>query len=297
MIYTIQNESLRVEVNSYGAELWSLTEKQEGKQYLWQGDASIWELRAPVIFPYCGRLKDFKYRDEDGVWHTEQQNHGFARFMDHDLKEKTEDSVTLILRDNEETWEKYPYHFTFETCYRLEGATLHCIHRVKNTGERKMPFNLGYHPGFFCPFSDEYQTGDYEIRFEQRETPIQLESEDDGQLRTGKETIRFRDQNVMPLSDGMFPKNFCLTGLKSKYLDLVEKPTGRFIRVSIDGFQNVVFWSKPGKLHFLCVEPWTGCPDSVDSTFDLWEKRDIQTLEPGAEYAADSSVSIGGKSR
>ena len=157
-----------------------------------------------------------------------------------------------------------------------------------------MPFNVGYHPGFFCPFSKEYETKDYEVRFEKEETPVELESEADGQLRTGKERVRFENRRTMELEDGMFPKNFCLTGLKSKYADIVEKPTGRFIRVFLDGFRNVVFWSKPGKLKFLCIETWTGCSDSVDSTFNLWDKRDIQKMEPGQEYICDAAVKIGG---
>ena len=102
MIYSIENEQLSVQVNTQGAELWSVKDKRDGRECLWQGEASVWELRAPVIFPYCGRLKDFKYKDEDGVWHTGQQNHGFARFKDHKLKEKTEDSVTLLLESDEE---------------------------------------------------------------------------------------------------------------------------------------------------------------------------------------------------
>ena len=51
MIYTLENDSLKVQVNSHGGELWSIQTK-DGAEYLWQGDETYWKDRALNLFPY-----------------------------------------------------------------------------------------------------------------------------------------------------------------------------------------------------------------------------------------------------
>lgn len=62
MIYTIENEFLRVSAEDDGAQLSSVELKENGKEFLWQGDPSVWYGRAPVLFPIIGQLLDGKYR-------------------------------------------------------------------------------------------------------------------------------------------------------------------------------------------------------------------------------------------
>lgn len=290
----IRDQELEVEINDYGAELWSIQDLKTKDQYLWQGQPDIWKLRAPVIFPYCGRIKDFTFYDQDGTRY-QGQNHGFARFSTHRLKELAKDKVTWSLEADENTRKLYPYDFSLETSYYLEETRLHWTYLVKNNGDRDMPFNVGYHPGFFCPFVRGSQNiEDYALVFEREETPIQLLSDKEGQLRTGEEKIYFTNQKEIPLKNGMFPKNFCLTGLKSDYIDIKEKTTGRYIRVYIKGFKNVLFWSKPGDIRFICIEPWTGLADDENSRQRLELKRDIDILEPGKQYEKDLVIEFGG---
>ena len=58
MIYTIENEFLRVSAEDDGAQLNSVELKENGKEFLWQGDPSVWYGRAPVLFPIIGQLLD-----------------------------------------------------------------------------------------------------------------------------------------------------------------------------------------------------------------------------------------------
>ena len=39
MIYTIENDSIRVQISDVGAELQSIVGKKDNTEYLWQGDA------------------------------------------------------------------------------------------------------------------------------------------------------------------------------------------------------------------------------------------------------------------
>ena len=64
MLYTIENEQIRVEISDRGAEIMSIVGKKSGHEYLWQGDAKYWASRATVLFPICGRLTEGKYTYE-----------------------------------------------------------------------------------------------------------------------------------------------------------------------------------------------------------------------------------------
>ena len=58
MEYLLENEFLQVRVSSLGAELVSVKAKHDGRELLWQADSAVWGRHAPILFPYCGRLKD-----------------------------------------------------------------------------------------------------------------------------------------------------------------------------------------------------------------------------------------------
>ena len=50
MIYSMENEFLKVEVNDSGAELWNIFDKQNGGiPRLWQGE-KVWNERSPLLF-------------------------------------------------------------------------------------------------------------------------------------------------------------------------------------------------------------------------------------------------------
>ena len=61
--------------------------------------------------------------------------HGFARDMEFELLSRTEDTVWYGLKDTEETYGKYPFHFRLETGHRLEGNCIHVMWKVVNTGD------------------------------------------------------------------------------------------------------------------------------------------------------------------
>ena len=83
MRYTVENEFLRVEVDSLGAELASVVDKASGAQMLWQGDPAVWPRRAPILFPYCGKLVNGSFTVEGKTYAGGQ--HGFARDLEHEF--------------------------------------------------------------------------------------------------------------------------------------------------------------------------------------------------------------------
>lgn len=289
MIYNIENENLRVQINSLGAELWSIIDKSDDQEYLWQGDKAIWPRRAPILFPYCAKLKDNKYILNNKTY--ESPIHGFARDFEHSVKKRDETSVTFMFSDNEETHKLYPYRFRLLTKFQLNNNQLTQSFRVENASDADMAFSIGYHTGYRVPFEDNHSILDYNLVFERNETPIKLLCNHEG-LLTGQKEVFFENQRIIPLSDGLFPSSFILSGLKSDYVSIMEAETGKAIRIGIKGFPYVVFWSTPNKVNFVCVEPWHGLPDSNETSGEFDKKPGILKLPPGKQFVCEMTIQI-----
>ena len=75
-IITLKNDSLTVTVSTMGAEIQSVT-GNDGHEYMWCGDPSVWGGHAPIMFPICGALKDNQFV-HNGKQYT-LTKHGFAK--------------------------------------------------------------------------------------------------------------------------------------------------------------------------------------------------------------------------
>lgn len=144
MIYTIENEFLRVSAEDSGAELRSITLRKNGKEFLWQGDPSVWYGRAPVLFPVVGQLLDGKYSYNGREY--ELAKHGFARRSVFTFKEQRDDSMTFSLASSDATRKSYPFEFELLITYSVSGRTLTCTSTVINKTDGEMYFSVGAHP-------------------------------------------------------------------------------------------------------------------------------------------------------
>lgn len=289
MIYTIQNDILKIEINSLGAELYSILDKRDQTEHLWQGDKNLWARRAPTLFPHCGKLKENQYTHNNKSYKSNQ--HGFARDYEHSVIERNNTSITFLFSDNKETRERYPYHFRLYTIYRLENERLTQIFEVENVSDDDMFFSIGYHTGYKLPFDDNHKPEDYSIVFEQDETPVENICNDG--LLSGEKRVYFEKQSHIPIHDKLFVNgSFALEGLKSKHVSIVEKDSGKEIRVGIEDFPYTVFWSMPGKVKYVCIEPWFGLPDMYDTDGEFSKKPGIQSIGKGKIFSCKQTIEI-----
>jgi galactose mutarotase-like enzyme len=72
-----------------------------------------------------------------------------------------------------------------------------------------------------------------------------------------------------------------LEHINSDEVSLVNKTTGEKITVTVGDFCNLLIWSVPGA-PFVCLEPWYGFPDFVDTDGDFTKKHSIIKLAPKA---------------
>ena len=101
MIYTLENENIRVVASSNGGELHSIKKINDETEYLWNGDERYWKYHAPVLFPIVGKVNGGKYKI-DGIEY-ELPQHGLARTREFKLIEKSESRIVFELRYDEET--------------------------------------------------------------------------------------------------------------------------------------------------------------------------------------------------
>ena len=158
MVIELKSEQLSVQFNSFGGALSSIKDAED-LEYLWQGDVTYWSGQAPVLFPICGSLRNDTaiYIDSEGnEFKGNIPRHGLVRKKEFDLVEKTDNSVTFAIEDDESSYENYPYHFRLEITYILTGKTVRTQYKIFNKETSKvMPYFIGGHPGFNCPLLDD----------------------------------------------------------------------------------------------------------------------------------------------
>lgn len=284
MRYSIENELIRLTVDSVGAEAVSVIDKKTGTEMLWCGDPDVWGRHSPVLFPYTGRLTGGCFTVGSETYQGGQ--HGFARDFEHVLKEQTDTSLTLELSSSEKTRALWPFDFTLTARYTLDGARVHHAITVKNTGSEDMQFGLGFHPAYAVPFDDAHTYTDYDLVFDQLESPLCISTAAGGLTCGGSDYYLARNTTRIPLTDTLFASDsHCMTGLRSKTLSLVERDTGRSIRVNIDGFPFVLIWSTPTlPMRFVCIEPWHSLPGEKDGPSAWADKPCAARLAPGEAW-------------
>lgn len=290
MIYTIENESLRVAVSTAGAELQSIYGKATDTEYLWQGDAAYWDERSPVLFPICGRLTEGKYTYRANTY--EMSLHGFARHADYTADEVTPHAITLTLVPTEEHARIYPFAFRFRVRYSLTGSTLRWEFLVDNVGEDTLPFSFGAHPGFRVPLADGEDFSDYRIAFAEGSAPKQVVISPTGHP-TGELLPYPLTDGAIALSHEFFDGAGLFLADMGDTVMLRSVTGARGVRLCYTGMTHLGFW-KPDHTDapFVCIEPWHGLPTEMGVTDDFATKPYMIRLGAGESYEAHVDITV-----
>jgi aldose 1-epimerase len=265
--------------------------KCDGTEHIWHADPAVWGYHAPILFPFCGKLKDGKFEVGGKVYNCAGQ-HGFARTSTHTLVEQTDGRIVLELTHSEETLAVFPWKFRLLSIFTLENDTLHHTLRVENVDEEAFSFGIGYHPAFTIPFDNKHTYADYELRFSRMESPLCLSTAPKG-LINGQVYSLGSNIDTLPITAGMFDSDsHCMVNLRSGTLGLYEKDTGRGVVCNIENFPYCLIWSKPGVPHFICIEPWNSLP-SYEFGSTVWEEKPAAArIAPGENWSTTLSTSF-----
>lgn len=284
MEYSMENAYLKVTVTTWGAQVKSVVRKCDETEHIWQADGAVWGYHAPILFPYCGKLKD-GYYTYGGQNYESSTQHGFARTAQHSLVSQEAEKIVLALEESAETLAVYPFRFRLLSTFTLDGDTLQHTLTVENTHDTPISFGIGYHPAFTVPFDQQHTIADYELRFSETESPLCLGTAPKG-LVNGQVYSLGSNIRSIPITEGMFDSDsHCMVNLQSKTLGLYEKDSGRAVICDIGDFPYCLIWSKPGLPRFICIEPWNSLPSYEFGSHAWEEKPAAATITPGESWS------------
>ena len=275
-ILTIRNEKLTVQVNQYGAGLWSVKDA-EGTEYLWQGDPKYWEDRSPILFPYIARLTDGKYILDGKEY--QMDIHGFAKDSMFEVTKQSEDEIVFRLTDTENTYAQYPYHFVFEVNYKIEGNRLDVTFHVENKDSKTMYFGVGGHPGFNVPLQEDEKFEDYYLEFLGAGVARKELFSDDCFVLGKTEDFPLEEGKKLLLKHDLFDNDAIILSSMPKQVVLRSKTGNKAVSVSYPDMDYLGLWHWPKTdAPYICIEPWSSLPSRKDIVEDLAKQQNLRKL-------------------
>ena len=289
-ISILENSSLIIEVNEHGAELHKLFSKKHNLDFLWSGDSTYWGRKSPILFPIVGRLKNDETIIDDKLYNMNQ--HGFARDCTFKLIKSVKNSLTFSLIANEETKTRFPYNFELIISYELNANSIKVLWNVKNNDSKIMYFSIGAHPAFNVPFKKEENLADYYLAFKTKKAVKKYAME----IPYIKEKSKVKAPEYIFIKPEIF-KNDALIYNGVDELTLKSKNNDMALIVSFKDFPFVGIWSpfyseSKTMAPFICIEPWYGIADFVDSTNIFKYKLGVNKIEVGEEFYASYEITI-----
>lgn len=278
------NDRLTAAVNTLGAELWSV-KTSGGAEWLWQGDATWWAGRAPILFPIVGRV--FNGGNTIDGKHYPMTIHGFCRQAEFSVVEAKKDSVRLRLTDSHTTREQYPFAFQLDLVFAVEGETLVNRAEVHNPGDKRMPFSFGFHPAFNWPVPGA-SGREHWLMLDEPEEPPTTHLGKDLMTATETEPSLFRGGRFAPKPADFERDALILDGMRSRAISF-GVDGGPRVDVTFADLPTLGLWQKPGA-PYICIEPWHGATPYVGGSDDITKRPGGMMLEPGATRSFTMTV-------
>ena len=290
MLYTIHNSDMTVTIDGLGAQLQSIT-AAGGTEYLWSGDPAYWPSRAPILFPYVGRLTDDTYTCDGRAY--QMTRHGFARRTEFSVLTQGKDHITLYMEDSEESRKLYPFAFRFDVSYVLEGSTLVIVYAVESRDGRTMFFGLGGHPGFRVPLEEGRAFTDYRLTFAQPCQPWQVLMSENYMI-SGREAPYPLENGVdLPLRHDLFDRDAIILKHFARSVTLSAGEGTRGLTLSCPRMRYLGIWHQPKTdAPYVCLEPWVSLPCREGVVEDLSQQFDLVSLEPRQRYENRWTVTV-----
>ncbi|WP_295730658.1 aldose 1-epimerase family protein [uncultured Limosilactobacillus sp.] len=278
---TIKDSKLKVQIDPIGAQLHSL--QYDGLEYLWQGDPKSWKRQAPILFPFVGRLKNDQYEYQGAIYH--QTQHGFARdekfaVISHDLTQ-----ATFQLTDNERTRQAYPFTFRLAVTYQIVAGQLSVTYKVTNPStDQILIYALGAHPGFNVPLTNNHRFEEMVVTVDPAKKYPQIKLVAPGPLNDLEHPATLDFQKPLQLHHDLFSEDALIlqTAGKPATITVSDPARQHGVHVITNNNKLIGVWSPfPAKANLLCIEPWWGIADGINSDGQLTHKQLMDRLEPG----------------
>jgi galactose mutarotase-like enzyme len=288
-MFSIENQQLRISIQPKGAELQSIYHKGQDTEYMWSGDPAFWGKHSPLLFPIVGTLKGNTYYYQDKPYTLPR--HGFARDREFAVEAREAGSIGFLLKSDAETRQNFPFDWELRVGYRLLDSGLVTSYRVSNPSTSELYFSVGGHPAFRVPLVPGTNYTDYYLEFDQQEDAPRWPISKDGLIETHPQPL-LNHSRTLALTKDLFTKDaLVFKHPASSGVALRSAKTERGLKLDYPGFPFLGIWAAPNA-DFVCLEPWCGIADSVDSRQQLTEKEGIQRLEPGESFERTWTLTV-----
>ena len=287
--YSLENDVIRIEVDSHGAELKSLVKKETGAEYMWCADAKYWGRTSPVLFPLVGNVSGKQYRTKGKTFDMGQ--HGFARDMEFTLESQTDNEIWFVLRSNEETLAKYPYEFVLKLGYRLDGAKVEVLWHVENPSEEELPFAIGGHPAFYCPVTSGGKQSDCYIQFDIAGS-LKCSTIDGYLVGDRVDTYELED-GMLRIDEHLFDNDALIIEKQNiKKVSLCDPKKQAFLTIEMDAPLFGIWRPADPGAPFVCIEPWYGRSDRIGYAGELRDREYENVLAAGENWDAGYTILV-----
>lgn len=245
--------------------------------------------RQPVIlgktfagtFPIVGTLKNNQYNFEGKSF--QMGRHGFARDATFSVSTQSDTEISFSFASDENTMKQFPFPFELLIAYALHGNRLDVSFIVSNTGSHSMYFSVGGHPAFKVPLEENTVYEDYYLEFNAIENAGRWPISADGLIEETPLPL-LDNTNVLPLTRELFFNDaLVFRHLSSNSILLKNRKGPHGLALSFAGFPYLGIWAAK-HADFVCIEPWCGIADPVNSNGQLTEKEGINQLPPGGRF-------------
>ena len=279
-LVTIENDTLKVSIQTMGAELQSIKDAN-GVERLWQGDPAFWANRAPILFPVAGGFRDDVY-ELDGTRYP-MPKHGFAKKVVWELEHQAPGTATFVTRHKDPG---FPFDYALRAVYTLEGDALHVDYATENLGAVPFYFSVGAHEAYATPEGIDH----YSLVFDEPETL--LNSPLVGNLTTHDTVTLTENCDTLPLTYDYFKVDaLVLRTVKSRGVTLKSDLHPRKLHVAFPQHDVLMLWTKPGA-GYLCIEPWCNAPDYVDADYRIDHKPGFMRLAPQEKITRRHTITV-----
>lgn len=287
-IRVLENETLRVAVADAGAELISVLDKETGSERIWTADPALWNRHAPILFPFVGRVTEGKYR-YNGTEYPMKTQHGFARDLEFACVDQTPVSVTHCLTATDHTREVYPFEFGLAVRHSIgEGTSrqLRVEWTVENTGNGKMYYSIGGHPGFLMP--EGIRKEDCSLCFPGKNELRYISVNSAGFALPGEEHVLCLENGCARYQDDV-PDTWIFEDRQVDTVGITGPDHRPLVTMTCPQFPMLAVWANRNG-SFICLEPWFGRTDDEGFTGSIAEKKGIEALESGEKKAISYTV-------
>ena len=286
---SLENDKIRIEIDSHGAELKSLVKKETGAEYMWCADTKYWGRTSPVLFPFVGNVSGKQYRTKGKTFDMGQ--HGFARDMEFTLESQTDNEIWFVLRSNEETLAKYPYEFVLKLGYRLDGAKVEVLWHVENPSEEELPFAIGGHPAFYCPVTSGVKQSDCYIQFDVAGS-LKCSTIDGYLVGDRVDTYELED-GMLRIDEHLFDNDALIIEKQNiKKVSLCDPKKQAFLTIELDAPLLGIWRPADPGAPFVCIEPWYGRSDRLGYAGELRDREYENVLAAGENWDAGYTILV-----